>query len=102
MPDYQAIVDQAVAHIRAQHQEPTVARVKRHLSHPVPLAILMPAVKAAQQSGDSAASARKVVAQASESPELEAMTTEQLSQAVRQLQQQVLSLQQQINELRGS
>ncbi|GGA79005.1 hypothetical protein GCM10011369_21210 [Neiella marina] len=101
MPDYQAIVDQAVAHIRAQHQQPTVARVKRHLSQPVPLAILMPAVKAAQQSDSGADSARKVVEQASESPQVEPMTNEQLTQAVRQLQQQVISLQQQISELRG-
>ncbi|MBW8191855.1 hypothetical protein K0504_12485 [Neiella marina] len=102
MPDYQAIVDEAVARIRADHQEPTVARVKRYLSSPVPLAVLMPAVKAAQQAGQESESARKVVSKASEQPALETLSPEQLTTAVKQLQQQVISLQQQISELRGS
>lgn len=101
MPNYQAIVDDAVARIRQEQQEPTIARVKRYLAQPVPLAILMPAVKAAQLAGKEAESARKVVQQASEQTELEALSAEELTRAVRQLQQQVISLQQQISELRG-
>ena len=101
MHNQQAIVEEAIGLLLQQNQELTVARVKRKLRRPVPLAIVMSVVHAAQQEPElyikSSAEHNKEEAQESRD-----LSHQELVEHVLALQRRVKDLESKVEQLKNS
>ena len=97
MSNHQIVIQNAIAAIQNKGLDVTVARVKQHLSQPVPMGVLMPAVHAMRQQ------AQEIVdLEAIKAPEGPLMTPEQMLEEIAELKDRVAQLEAELNEIKHS
>lgn len=96
MPDYHAIIQNAIATLQEKGLSITVARVKQHLSQPVPMGVLMPAVHSMRNQTQEPIDLEEV-----EAPEQTVMSPEAMLEEIAQLKERVTQIEAELAELRA-